>query len=187
LKNNAEQCVSCQSTNLHLHGLRYVNFYRGPLRNAIHALKYQGQQRLAEPLGYLLAGAFLAYGLRADALIPLPLHRKRQQQRGYNQSALLARNCASYLKMPCLETCIIRQRATRAQVGLTALERQQNVSGAFSLIPSAAEQLRAYSTIVLVDDICTTGATLAACAAPLYAAGIREVWGLVLGRPDTLR
>ena len=183
---SAHRCAKCQQRQIALHGLRSVGSYQGALRAAIRALKYHGQQRLAEPLGLLLAQAFLHYGMHADGIVPLPLHPLRQQQRGYNQSALLARVCATHLKVPCLENLVIRQRATHAQVGLTGLQRWQNVSGAFALAPGVRARPLNYRTLLLIDDVSTTGATLEACATPLYAAGVGEVWGLVLGLPGNL-
>lgn len=179
-------CLGEQYIHTHLHGLRSLNIYQGALRQAIRALKYAGQQRLAAPLGLLLAEAFRHYKLHADGIIPLPLHVQREQQRGYNQATLLARVCAAKLRLPCLEQMVMRRHATRAQVGLTSRERQQNVADAFSLIPGSPPLPRHYQTLLLIDDVCTTGATLAACAAPLYAAGVSQVWGLVLGRPGKL-
>lgn len=183
LRSFTECCDFC----LHMPGalcrLRSVNLYRGALRRAIHALKYHGQQRLADPLGLLLVRAFVSYNLRADAIIPLPLHQHRQQQRGYNQAVLLARVCAAHLELPCLEHLVIRQRATREQVGLSVHERQQNVSGAFVLTPGAKTRLLSYRRVVIIDDVSTTGATLQACSTPLYAVGIQEICGLVLARP----
>lgn len=176
-------CTFCLHNDLRFHGLRCVNLYQGPLRSAIHAFKYQGEQRLAEPLGLLLAWAFTRYHMRADAFVPLPLHEQRQRERGYNQATLLTRVCTAYLKVPCLEDCLIRWRPTRAQVGLSVQERRQNVAEAFALAPSAYAHRLAGCTIFLIDDVSTTGATLEACAAPLYACGVAEVWGLVLARP----
>ena len=181
-----EICPVCRYKRVRLHGLRCVNRYQGPLREAIHALKYDGHQRLAEPLGLLLAQAFRRYGLHADGIIPLPLHPERQRQRGYNHATLLARICAADLKIPCLENIILRQRVTPAQVGLALHERQQNVAGAFALTPEARAHPPTYRSLLLIDDVSTTGSTLEACAAPLYAAGIKEVRGLVLGRPYNL-
>lgn len=183
LPTEAASCPACRQHRLHLHGLRCVQLYQNVLISTIHALKYTGQPRLAEPLGLLLARAFTQYGMRADGLIPLPLHSQRQQQRGYNQATLLARSCAAHLHIPCREDLVARTRATRAQVGLNAQQRQQNVSGAFALAPTTQSRSLAGTTLVIIDDVCTTGATLEACAAPLYAAGAREIWGLVLGRP----
>ena len=178
-----QSCLSCRQHRLQLHGLRCVHLYQGALTRAIRALKYTGEPRLAEPLGLLLAQAFTRHGMHTDGLIPLPLHPQRQQQRGYNQATLLARSCAAHLNIPCLENLVARTRATRAQVGLNAQQRQQNVSGAFALVPTTHTSSLAGATLVIIDDVCTTGATLEACAAPLYVAGVREVWGLVLGRP----
>lgn len=181
-----ESCTFCRYQRLHLHGLRGVNSYQGPLRKAIHALKYEGQQRLAEPLGLLLARAVQRYSLHTDGIVPLPLHPQRQQQRGYNQAELLAEVCANYLKVPYLKNLVLRQRATRSQVDLTFHERQQNVAGAFVLAPTASSRVKSYRSLLLIDDVSTTGATLEACAAPLYAAGVQHIWGLVLSRPNSL-
>lgn len=186
LGEQANMCVSGLCSALRLRGLRSLNLYQGALRSAIHAFKYQGQQRLAEPLGLLLTQAFRRYHMRADVLVPLPLHAQRQRERGYNQATLLARVCATHLKVPCLENCVIRQRATRAQVGLSGLERRQNVAGAFALAPDAPARKLSGATVLLIDDVSTTGATLEACAEPFYAAGVGEVWGLVLARPVPL-
>ncbi|MGH2505975.1 MAG: double zinc ribbon domain-containing protein [Ktedonobacteraceae bacterium] len=176
-------CLSCHKYPLQLHGLRCVHLYQGALQHTIHKLKYTGQPRLAEPLGLLLAQTFLLHGMHADGLIPLPLHTQREKQRGYNQATLLARNCAAHLKVPCLENLVMRVRDTHAQVGLNARQRQHNVQAAFALIPGTPTSTLARTTLVIIDDVCTTGATLEACAAPLYAAGVSEIWGLVLGRP----
>src|SRR5262249_34892382 len=107
-----------------------------------------------------------------------------QQARGYNQAELLARVCAQRLKIPCLDHLVVRQRETRSQVGLNNLERRRNMVGAFALASKFPMRSLAGSTLLLIDDVCTTGATLEACAWPLYEAGVQEVWGLVLARPD---
>ena len=176
-------CESCRSAPLRLNGLRAVSAYQEPLRSYIHALKYDGNKRLAQPLGLLLAGTYRASGIRADALVPVPLHSERQQRRGYNHAALLARVCAAQAAAPLFEHMLIRHRATLSQVGLQHWERQQNVQGAFSCSPAfAGGQLRG-RTILLIDDVSTTAATLEACAAPLFAVGAAAVFGLVLARP----
>lgn len=176
-------CASCQSFPLRFSGLRAVSVYQEPLRSYIHALKYDGNTRLAQPLGSLLASAYHASGLHADALVPVPLHSERYKQRGYNHAALLARVCASQVGVPLVAQILVRHRATLSQVGLQHWERQQNVQGAFSCSPAyTAGQLRG-RTLLLIDDVSTTAATLEACAAPLFAAGVAAVFGLVLARP----
>jgi ComF family protein len=176
-------CKNCQYTPLRLNGLRVVSRYEGTLRACIHALKYAGNRRVAEPLGLLLAQAYRVYGLRADMIIPVPLHRERVQQRGYNQAVLLAQVCARHTNVPLNSSLVMRIRSTAPQVQLSVRERQSNVAGAFSCTPAQPKEGLRGCHILLIDDVCTTGATLEACAAPLFAAGAQAVWGLVLARP----
>lgn len=181
---SGQLCRKCWRYPLGLSGLRAVSTYQGPLRSCIHALKYEGKTRLAEPLGQMLASTYRYYGLTADIIIPVPLHEERQKARGYNHAALLAQICADIVGRPLRNDIVIRQRATPAQVGLHAVERNRNVAGAFVCTPQFATGILAGRTIGIIDDVYTTGATLAACAAPLFAAGARTVWGLVLARPQ---
>ena len=176
-------CASCRSAPLSFSGLRAVSAYQEPLRSHIHALKYDGNTRLAQPLGTLLARAYSMSGIRADALVPVPLHSERYKQRGYNHAALLARACASQIGVPLIEDMLVRHRATLSQVGLQHWERQQNVQGAFSCSPAYADGQLHGRTLLLIDDVSTTASTLEACAVPLFAAGDAAVFGLVLARP----
>ncbi len=176
-------CKNCLYHPLKLSGQRAVSLYQEPLRGCIHGLKYNGNTRLAEPLGLLLAQAYARYGMRADMLIPVPLHSERQQQRGYNHASLLAGVCSVQLDVPMNNGVLVRQRATVAQVDLHPRERYQNVAGAFACASASASGVIKGRSIVIIDDVSTTGATLEACAAPLFAAGAKEVWGLVLARP----
>ena len=164
-------------------GLRAVSAYQEPLRACIHALKYNGNTRLAEPLGQLLVRAYTGYGLHADIILPVPLHSERQRQRGYNHASLLARVCSTQLGVPLYENILVRHRATLAQVDLNPKDRHQNVAGAFHCTPAFATGTLCGRRIVIIDDVCTTCATLEACAVPLFAAGAEMVWGLVLARP----
>jgi ComF family protein len=176
-------CAFCRSAPLKLTALRAVSAYQEPLRSYIHALKYDGNTRLAQPLGALLVQAYYALGVRTDGIVPVPLHSERYRQRGYNHAALLAQVCATQTGFPLFEYMLIRHRATLAQVGLEHWERQQNVQGAFSCSPTfAGGQLRG-RTLLLIDDVSTTHSTLEACAAPLFAAGVTAIYGLVLARP----
>ncbi len=176
-------CQKCACYPLRFNGLRVVGAYQEPLRSYIHALKYHGNKRLAQPLGSLLAQTYKRTGLVADMIVPVPLHAQRQRQRGYNQAQLLAEICSAQLGLPLHVSLLTRVRATVSQTRLPMSERLQNVTGAFILEPNYRNGAISKSSILLIDDICTTGATLEACAAPLFAAGVKTVWGLVLARP----
>ena len=177
-------CPRCQYHRLNLSGLRVVSAYQEPLRSYIHALKYEGNTRLAEPLGILMARAWVSYGLPVDMIVPVPLHSERQQRRGYNHAQLLAEVCAAQVQVPLHEHILIRTRATMAQVELAPSARYQNVAGAFVCNRAFATGTLYGRRILIIDDVCTTGATLEACAAPLFAAGAMAVWALVLARPQ---
>ncbi|MEO6888422.1 MAG: ComF family protein [Ktedonobacteraceae bacterium] len=176
-------CQGCKFRPPALSGLRVMAQYQEPLRTCIHALKYDGNTRLAEPLGLLLAQGYRNYGLQADAIIAVPLHHERERQRGYNHARLLAEVCAANIGITLYNDLLIRHRATSAQVGLQTRERYQNVAGAFMCTPASATGALCGRNMLIIDDVCTTGATLEACAEPLFAAGAATVWGLVLARP----
>jgi ComF family protein len=175
-------CKNCQYYRPKLSGQRAVSLYEEPLRECLHQLKYDGNLRLAAPLGLMLAQAYKQYGMQAGMLIPVLLHKDRYQQRGYNQALLLAEACSATIGVPIKDNILVRQRATVAQVDLHPKERYQNVAGAFACSSSANTLLNGRS-ILIIDDVSTTGVTLEACATPLFAAGAKAVWGLVLARP----
>ena len=175
-------CKNCQYHRPKLSGQRAVSLYQDPLRGCIHALKYDGNTRLAQPLGLMLAQTFRSYGMHADILIPVPLHKDRYQQRGFNHASLLANVCSAEIGVPMYDNILIRHRATVAQVDLHPRERYQNVAGAF-VCSSSAKSVLIGRRILIIDDVSTTSATLEACATPLFEAGAKEVWGLVLARP----
>jgi ComF family protein len=160
-----------------LAGLRSWAYFEGPLRAALHRFKYKRDIILADTLGALLA-ARLGGSLPAGLVVPVPLSVERLRQRGYNQAELLARTCAELCGLPWDPRAASRRRDTVSQVGLSARQRRANVDGAF-----AADRRRVSGQrVILVDDVCTTGATLAACAVSLLEAGAQAVWGLTLAR-----
>ncbi len=117
----------------------------------------------------------------ADVIVPVPLHRARLFQRRFNQSAEIARAVARLSGVPCAPDLLIRTRATRAQVGLSASARRRNVSGAFALTPGKGEKVEG-KRLLLIDDVLTTGATVEACAKRLGAEGALSVDVLTLVR-----
>ena len=179
----AGNCQRCRYHPLALNGLRVAYAFKDPLRTCIHNLKYHGHVRLASPLGLLLAQTYRACNIQADMIIPVPLHLTRLRERGYNQAQLLAQVCAQAVGVPLNAALLQRTRATQAQVQLRGYERLSNMAGAFCCSSPIATKSLLKRKVVIVDDVCTTGATLEACATPLFAAGASEVWGLVLARP----
>jgi ComF family protein len=161
-----------------LAGLRSAAFFEGPLQHAIHKLKYKRDMILADSLALALFGAWRDCGLPRGSVTPVPLSKQRRRERGYNQADLLARALAELARLNYLPRAVERIRHTDSQVGLAAAERRANVAGAFE----ARRKQAAGRTFILVDDVCTTGATLAACAEALMAAGATAVWGLTLAR-----
>jgi len=162
----------------HLAGVRSVAIHAPPLLQAVHALKYDGLRALAEPLGDLLAEQWRRAPFPVEMIVPVPLHDSRRRRRGYNQSVLLARAFGRRVCLPLREDLLARERNTCSQVGLSREERWVNVRGAFRC---RLGELRGRS-VLLLDDVMTTGATLEACADALLEAGAREVWALTLTR-----
>jgi ComF family protein len=149
------------------------------VRQAVHQLKYQNLRALAAPLGDFLAEFLETSDIAADVIVPVPLHSKRLRERGYNQSALLARKLGKGAGLPVVEGCLERVKATLPQARTTAVaERQQNMAGAFACRSERLKDRR----VLLVDDVATSGATLDAAAAALKAGGAASVWGLTLAR-----
>lgn len=167
----------CASLPERVAQVRSVGPFDGWLRGAVIESKYHGEwSRLAE-LGPLLAVAIES--LRPfDALVPVPLHPSRFRQRGFNQSLLLARHAANVLGVS-VEDGLARMRRTDAQVRLTAEERRRNVQGAITTRPSSQIAGR---TLVLIDDVITTGSTLAACAAALSEGGAEMIKAATFSR-----
>lgn len=155
---------------------RVAFVFEGPLREAIHCLKYTRIRRVAEPLGDLLAEHLCENPLPSDGLVPVPLHPKRLAERGFNQSELLGQRIARAANLPLIARGLVRRRDTAHQVGLDARARQENIQGAFDWRFSEPPPAR----VLLLDDVLTTGATLNACAEALRAAGVQEVRALAL-------
>ena len=174
---------SCQQCRAHplnsIDGIRATAaFSDSPLRSAIHEFKYNNHRAVTALLGEMLITSYRQYGLKAEVIVPVPLHETKFKERGYNQSELLARPLGRALNLPLNLTTLRRVRKTESQMTLGADERHKNVTGAFSCEDKTLSQRH----ILLVDDVCTTGSTLDACAAALKAGGAASVWGLTLAK-----
>jgi ComF family protein len=167
----------CHSTPKNLEQVRSVGPFDGWLWGAIVQYKYHGEWARTAQLGAHLAST-VAQLQGLDALIPVPLHPTRLRQRGFNQSLLLAQQAAELLNVDVMDA-LIRTRRTDAQVNLGAKQRMANVAGAFAAQPNIAV---AGLSVVLIDDVITTGSTLSACAGALTAAGAASVKAVSLAR-----
>ena len=173
------QCVATHPPGTAaLAGIRSVFFFEGPLQSALHRLKYKRDIILADSLACLLRDAWWAGDLPTGVVMPVPLSAERLRERGYNQAGLLAQAFAELTHLPYRPAAAVRIRHTVSQVKLSAAQRRENVAQAFE----AKSRAVLGQTIILVDDVCTTGATLAACAEALRAAGATCVWGFTLAR-----
>jgi len=174
----AAACGSCAEEPPPFDYARSAAQYRGPLREALHAFKFRGKRALARPLGDLVLEQ-CAGTVPADvaALIPVPLARDRQRERGYNQAALLAERVAAALRLPVQPRWLRRVKATAPQSELSAPARRLNVRGAFGASPAVAGL-----HVVVVDDVFTTGATARECARALRAGGASRVGVLTVAR-----
>lgn len=168
------QCANCSGESA-VTRARAIGEYEGALREIIHALKYSGRVSLARPLAERMRRRGQELLDDVDCVVPVPLHWRREYQRGFNQ----AREIARHLGPPVIEA-LERRRHTRAQVELAADQRHSNVAQAFAL---RRFQIRISGMrVVIVDDVSTTGATLESCANVLKAAGVKQIVALTAAR-----
>jgi len=162
--------------------LEWCSPFAGPVRAALHALKYAGERRLAQPLGHALATRWRHAGAGGELIVPVPIHAARARERGFDQAVLLADVAAAELGLPSA-AILERHRPTARQFDLDRGARSGNVAGAFRLVAGAQGNRPLQGRwIVLVDDVVTTGATLVACAETLLMAGAAGVSALTVAR-----
>ena len=187
LRRSATVCAWCALLPPYVRAARSAYALPGGTAEAIvHALKYQGWPAIARPMGRRLGAMTFPRDVEEEraALVPVPLAASRLRERGYNQSAELARGLGVAWSLPVRDDLLARARATKTQTRLTPGERHRNVSGAFRVLADRAS-LRGLH-LVLVDDVVTTAATLNACAAALYAGGARILSYVTFGRAPAI-
>jgi ComF family protein len=174
-------CGHCLTHRRQFAGARAATFFEGPLQELIHRFKYGKKLQLSRPLGLLTAAALGDYhpARTADYLVPVPLHRRRLQERGFNQSQLIGQVLAKNWGIPLSVHNLRRIRWTAPQTGLTAAERERNIRGAFAV--SSPETLKG-KRLLLVDDVYTTGSTVSECAKTLHLAGAEVVHVVTVAR-----
>jgi ComF family protein len=181
LEDQGMVCPNCRQRSFAFHRARSYGVYEGTLVQAILLLKFEQMA----PLGAYFARRLEELVLRepeilaADVVVPVPLHRQREKERGYNQAALIARPLAKRLRLPYKAVLLVRTRPRPDKQILTFAERWESVRGAFATRPGSQVDNR---RVLLVDDVVTTGATLDACSRALRDAGAKSVIGLTVAR-----
>ena len=181
-------CGACLAHRKKYTRARSAGVYTGPLKMLIHRLKYQGRTELAGPLGAVLYDTFIQHWKNGeiDCILPVPLHPRKERRRGFNQAFLmvagwpgLAGDDAERAPVGIDDIALQRVRYTVSQTGLKREERKRNIRGAFDLRRRAPIRDR---SILLIDDVYTTGATVTECTRVLLAGGARRVDVLTLAR-----
>ena len=175
------RCGACLTHPPHFDTARAHFLYEGPIRDLIHSFKYNQRTHLGYPLALLsLEGvSALSADHKPHLIIPVPLHRSRLRQRGFNQAVLLGRVLSRRLSLPMMMDALVRTRPTEPQIELSAAERRVNVKGAFSV---ARPDHVAGKRILLLDDVMTTGSTMNECAKELKKAGAKMVIAVTIAR-----
>jgi competence protein ComFC len=171
-------CPTCNDSRPAYDAMRSWASFEGPIRRALHSLKYYRNVALGDVLARHLVMFVRRLGWQVDMVVPVPLGRQRMQERGYNQAGLLAMPVSVIQNWRYSPEAVTRIRETRSQVGLSVRERKENITGAFRADPARVSG----KVILLMDDVTTTGATMAACADALRKAGAKTVYGLTLAR-----
>jgi ComF family protein len=173
----AHHCQNCLQHKKSFSGVTPLGPFEGPLREAVHRFKYRGDINLDRPLGNMLARKLGNTSPCFGMIVPVPLHPIKLRQRGYNQSTLIARQLARALKIPLVRDLLIRNKQGATQKEISARDRKKNVRQLFT----CTRQLQGES-ILLVDDVMTTGATARESSKTLLRAGAKAVHVAVLAR-----
>jgi ComF family protein len=174
----AEICEKCRSNPPAYRKMRSWAIFDSPIQNALHTMKYKRNISLGEMLALQMVDFFHSLHWQVQAVLPVPLGKKRLKERGYNQVGLVARPLANNIGMEYLPGALKKTRETRSQVGLSASQRHENVKNAYQADPLAVNG----KSVLLMDDVATTGSTISACTESLLSAGAKEVYVLTIAR-----
>jgi competence protein ComFC len=172
-------CSSCKLNSFPFESLRSISEYTEPMRSAIIRMKKHSDYDLGLSLSKYLVSMFHTLNWKIDAVVPVPINKSHLNMRGYNQTDLFAYPFSLAIHSPYRPKLISRIRETRSQVGLNALERYENVKGAFKADPFYTSGKK----ILIINDVATTCSSISACSEALLGAGAKSVYGITLARP----
>ena len=175
-----EYCEDCQSKKTTFLCGRSVFSHNRDLRRSIARFKYHGRQEYASYYGRMMYKVHKEWiqKIQPDMLLPVPVHKKRLQQRGYNQAELIAKELGVHARIPVVTDWLCRQENTLPQKELSAQERFQNLQGAFAV--KEAELYTNINCVIIIDDIYTTGSTIEACSQVMRKIGVQNIYFLCL-------
>ncbi len=172
-------CSGCVSWKAEIDGIRSPFRFESVIQQAVYQLKYRNLRSIATMLAGFLNDFMKTNPIDGNVLVPVPLHKSRVRERGYNQSYLLAKELAKLSGLPVIRNSLVKHTKSLPQArSANVEERKKNVSGVFSVHDRRLKG----KEVILVDDVSTSGATLDACAAVLKETGAVSVWGLTLAR-----
>ena len=174
----ADICGKCKSNPPAYRMMRSWAVFDSPVQNALHTIKYRRNIALADSIAVQMVGFVRSLNWHVDVLIPVPLGKSRLNERGYNQVALVARPLAHETSLTYAPTGLRKVRETQSQVGLNISQRRENVHNAYQADPAIVKR----KSILLMDDVATTGSTISACAEALLSAGAQDVFALTIAR-----
>lgn len=177
-------CVHCKNEMPHFKMCRSVFIYRDPIKNLVRSLKYDNKKYLAETLSSFVASEFVNMAIDVDIVVPVPISEHRRKVRGFNQAELLCVVLKDKLHIDVRSDLLVKVKETSSQAYLSKDEREKNLDGAFAVNNKAEVKGK---TILVVDDVYTTGTTLNECAQTLLKAGAKEVYCVTLARADKKR
>ncbi|MBL8061504.1 MAG: ComF family protein [Anaerolineales bacterium] len=170
-------CSTCLADRPHFRSLRAWAVFSGPIQSALHKLKYRRDMSMGDALAAQMAHFVRILNWPVDLVVPIPLGKRRLRERGYNQVAMVAFPLSMALGYRYAPDALLRNRETNTQVGLSKEERRRNVHDAFRAGTGVKNR-----TVLIMDDVSTTGSTLSSGAQALYAAGAKDVYALTVAR-----
>jgi competence protein ComFC len=170
-------CDTCRAERPHFRALRAWAVFEDPVRKAVHKLKYRRDVALGDVLATNMADFVKDLSWPIDMVIPIPLGRQRMKERGYNQAGMIAKPLAMSLNVHYAPNQLKRRKETRSQIELSCAERRENVHAAFEAGRGVIQK-----TILVLDDVSTTGSTLSSSAEALFSSGAKDVYALTVAR-----